>query len=66
MTTAGGRTTTAVPPVVTVPLVITVPPAVTVPPATTTPLLVTVLPCTPVTLLEVVTTPGATRVALPA
>jgi hypothetical protein len=38
---------------------------VTVPVVTTVPLVVTVLPCTPVTLPVVVTTPDETRVAVP-
>jgi hypothetical protein len=37
----------------------------TTPVLTTVPLDVTVLPCVPVTLVDVVTTPGATRVAVP-
>jgi hypothetical protein len=53
-TTGFGATTTVVPPVATTPVL-----------ATTVPLDVTVLPCVPVTLDEVVTTPGATRVAEP-
>jgi hypothetical protein len=48
-----GATTTVVLPVVTTPVVVT------------TPLVVTVLPCVPVALVDVVTTPGATRVAVP-
>jgi hypothetical protein len=48
-----GATTTVVLPVVTTPAVVIVP------------LVVTVLPYVPVALAEVVTTPGATRVAVP-
>jgi hypothetical protein len=50
---------------VTVEPVVTTPPVATTPPVVTTPFDVTVLPCVPVTVLEVVTTPGATRVAVP-
>jgi hypothetical protein len=59
-TTVGGGYTTGFGATTTV-----VPPGATTPVLTTVPLELTVLPCVPVTLVDVVTTPGATRVAVP-